>query len=490
MQYKFLSEWVKENQNNNFVFWEINKFEDQYAILFKKRKKYLQINLTSENSFCFISEKDVLPFESDAMLKIFNSCLSNTKLGEIGISDIDRIIYFRFSKIDIYNQKISFKLILEFIPRFQNIILTKEGEIIDCFRKISFAENRHRQILPGINYTPPIAGFSIKKNDVTFPLSIISKKEIQESSSEHTCFDSVNEILEELYYNWIFREKNEKQKQRKINSIKRKIESKLNKIAKLETEFSNAKKEEKFKQQAELLKANFVKIKSGMETIKLQNYYEDGFPEIEIKLDKTKHPKQNVEFYFKKYRKARDGKTKIAEQIDKTNNEIELMEKEIFEIDEMEFILVDEKQQKKKKSKAQSGYKKLVINENWEIYIGRTSKENDLLTTRFAKPHDWWFHTRVFRGTHVILRNLNKKELPDNLKLICSKLAAYYSKAKKSSNVPVDYTQIRYVRKPRGSAPGYVTYTDQKTLFVDPISMRDAAKFINMIINKAKKEDL
>ena len=138
--------------------------------------------------------------------------------------------------------------------------------------------------------------------------------------------------------------------------------------------------------------------------------------------------------------------------------------------------------QKKKKFKAQSGYKKLIIDENWKIYIGRTSKENDQLTTRIAKPHDWWFHTRIFRGTHVILRNLNKKELPDNLKHLCCRLAAYYSKAKKSSNVPVDYTQIRYVRKPHGSAVGYVTYTNQKTLFVDPISMRDAAKVINRLL--------
>jgi predicted ribosome quality control (RQC) complex YloA/Tae2 family protein len=101
-----------------------------------------------------------------------------------------------------------------------------------------------------------------------------------------------------------------------------------------------------------------------------------------------------------------------------------------------------------------------------------------MLTTRFAKPHDWWFHTRIFRGTHVILRNYNKKELPKKLKHLCSQLAAYYSKAKKSTNVPVDHTQIRYVRKPRGSAPGYVIYKEQKTLFVDPLSIRDVAKIL------------
>ncbi|MCK4654294.1 MAG: DUF814 domain-containing protein [Candidatus Cloacimonetes bacterium] len=481
MHYRFLKKWVYENQNKRLSFEKMEKFEDQYAIFFRKQEGFLQINLTSENSFCFITEKDILSFESDAVLKSFNSHLSNTKLEKIEISDSDRIIYLLFSKIDIYNQKVSFKLIFEFIPRFQNLILTKGGEIVDCIRKISFAENRHRQILPGTEYTSPLTGFQVKQNEIQFPLSILSKKEIRESSDKHPFFNSINDFFEEMYYNWIFQEKNENRKQKEINSIKKKINRKQNTIAKLKTELSDAQKEEKWKQQAELLKANYVKIKSGMDSITLQNYYEEGYPEIKIPLKKEKNTKQNIVYYFKKYRKARDGKKKIAERIEIVKNDIKEFEQQIIEIEKKEIFLSGKKKTGKKK-KESLGFRRLVVNKDWKIYIGRTSKENDLLTTRLAKPHDWWFHTRIFHGTHVILRNLNKKELPDNLKLICSKLAAYYSKAKKSSNVPVDYTQIRYVRKPRGSDPGFVTYTDQKTLFVDPISMRDAAKLISRLL--------
>jgi predicted ribosome quality control (RQC) complex YloA/Tae2 family protein len=110
--------------------------------------------------------------------------------------------------------------------------------------------------------------------------------------------------------------------------------------------------------------------------------------------------------------------------------------------------------------------------------VGRTSRENDELTTRYAKAPDLWFHTRVFRGTHVILRNFAKQDVPDWLIVLCCRIAAYYSKAKKSSNVPVDFTEIRYVRKPRGSVAGYVTYTNQKTLYVDPLSFRDAVQML------------
>lgn len=482
MQYRFLAKWSKENSKQNLIFHVLERFEDQYIIRFRKQKIVLQINLFSVDGFCFFTEKKLLPLKEKKELSNFNDHLRNAKLNAISVSKKDRIILLDFSIIDIYNHKISYRLVLELIPRYLNIILLKGKIILDCIKKISYAENRHRQLLPGVEYISPPSGYEIQTCEVEYPVTVTSKLEIEETNDKAPGFSKMNAAFEKLYYNGIFKKRNDQLRRQKIAVISKKIKQKQRKIEKLRKELGNAKKEEKWKQYAELLKANFDKIKSGMEIIKLQNYYEEGFPEIEIKLDKTKHPKQNVEFYFKKYRKARDGKIKIAEQIDKTNNEVELLEKEIFEIEEIEFILVDEKQQKKKKFKAQSGYKKLTIDKNWEIYIGRTSKENDQLTTRFAKPHDWWFHTRIFRGTHVILRNLNKKELSDNLKLLCCRLAAYYSKAKKSSNVPVDYTQVRYVRKPHGSAVGYVTYINQKTLYVDPISMRNAVKFISRLL--------
>jgi len=481
MQYKYLTEWIKENKEQNLVFKSISKFEDQYSIEFSKRKEKLHINLSSQDCFCFVTQNKTIPFEQRNELDIMNTHLNKARLNELMISETDRIIFLNFSKIDIYNNKQNYRLILELIPRYQNIILLKVDEsskqIMDCIKKVSFAENRQRQILPGLEYTPPQTDFKIKKEEVHFPISIDSVKKFKESSEESLTFGSINLLFEKLYFEWIFRARNERIKSDKIKQINHKIKKNTKKIEKQKKELINASKEEKWKQQAELLKANFASLKKGMQSIVLQNYYENDFPEIEIKLDSDKDAKQNIEHYFKKYRKARDGKTKIEKQIKIANKEIEMLKRDIFELEETDIFF--SKQEKNKKRKTQkAGYKKIAINENWEIYIGRTSKENDTLTTRFAKPHDWWFHTRVFKGTHVILRNYNKKELPNELKLLCSQLAAYYSKAKKSTNVPVDHTQIRYVRKPRGSAPGYVIYTNQKTLFVDPLSIRAVAEIL------------
>ncbi|MFC1887820.1 NFACT RNA binding domain-containing protein, partial [Candidatus Cloacimonadota bacterium] len=198
----------------------------------------------------------------------------------------------------------------------------------------------------------------------------------------------------------------------------------------------------------------------------------------------------NLDRLYKKYRKARDGKKKIQEQIGITFEEIETLEKfqkklRSFSIETLEKrignlngedIYFSDVKEVRHSDETRSAYRSLKINDNWEILVGRTSKENDLLTTKTANPYDWWFHTRIFKGTHVVLRNYGKKgELPEELLNLSCRIAAYFSKAKKSANVPVDYTQIRYVRKPRKSPPGFVVYTNQKTLYVDPLSLRDAA---------------
>ena len=476
MEYKFLRRWVSEAEAGNFQFKSFLKFRDQYIIKFKKTHLFLQINLASENSFCFFSEKKLLPFEERNELNKFNLHLASSRLKNIEISDNDRIVTFTFSKIDIYNQITDYSLIIEIVPRYQNIILVNRNEIVECLKKVSFAENRHRQILPGSQYQAPSTNFTVKPEDIQFPLRPESSKKITESAEEGFTF--INLLFESLYYEYIFAAVNQKEKSGAVKKLQNLITKKNKKISKLEKELQETDKEEDFKQTAELLKANFAQLKSGMDSIKLQDYYTDGFPEIEIKLDESKHPKQNVEFYFKKYRKARDGKVKIVEQIEKTYEEIDELEKLIFDIEEAE-LYVSEEKQKNVKQKKIPHLKRLKISEDWEILVGRTSAENDKLTTKIAKPTDWWFHTRIFRGTHIILRNFHKKDLPETLKIICCRLAAYYSKAKTSSNVPVDFTQIRYVRKPRGSAPGFVTYKNQHTIYVDPLDFREAARLIN-----------
>ncbi|MFO7896839.1 MAG: NFACT RNA binding domain-containing protein [Candidatus Cloacimonadales bacterium] len=475
MKYKYLAAWSAEYAKANLVFKDIERFEDQYRLLFRKQKKYLQINFASEDSFCFFSDKQILPWKKANELSNIQVHLSSARFTGARISEADRIIFLHFEKIDIYNQRQKYSLIVELIPRYQNLILIdKEQQIVDCKKKISFAENRHRQILPSLQYAAPPVTYQNADEAVIFPLQLQSKQILEAADSG---FDNLNSLLEELYYHKIFSERTEQKRAAAIGKVQKQIKKKERKISKLQKELSAAEKVQEWKQKAELLKGNFAQLKPGMEEISLLDYYQPDFPEITIKLFSEFSPQKNIDWYFKKYRKARDGKKKISEQISLTWSEIDSLEREIFELEEQEFFFSAKQDQAGPKREKKS-FKKISIDSDWEIFIGRTSSENDLLTTKLAKPQDWWFHTRIYRGTHIILRNYQKLALPEELKLICCRIAAYYSKAKKSTNVPVDYTEIRYVRKPRGSAPGYVTYKNQKTLFVDPLSMRAAVEVL------------
>lgn len=476
MNYKYLREWAVKETPDNLIFKEISRFSDQYVIRFKRSKVNLFISLASEDSFLFWGEKSRLPFKIGGELRQFNDNLLNSKLDEITISEVDRIISLHFSKIDIYNKRVRMVLKLELIPRFMNIILCNDNNyILYCLKKISLAENAHRQILPGVEYVLPPSGYANVVEPIQYPLGL-EKGKIQESIPDG--INDINQVFYTLLFDFILENRASLKREQALRKVQKQIKKKQKKIEKLNIDLNDAEQMDHWKQLAELLKGNFGQLKTGLEEIALVDYYDPAMPTLSIKLDPAKSAQQNVDFYFKKYRKARDGKVMISAQIGQTEKEIEELEKELFEIDDHDF-LTETKSTKNKHKPETRGYKKITFDTDWEIFIGRTSTENDKLTTRFAKPWDWWFHTRIFKGTHIILRNYKKKEIPEELKFICCRLAAYYSKAKKSTNVPVDYTQIRFVRKPRGAAPGYVIYTNQKTIYVDPLSRRDAAERLN-----------
>ena len=216
MQYEFLAAWTRENGKQNLIFQKIERFEDQYLISFKKQKLNLQVCL-SANCFCFFTKQRVLPWERKKELSLFNQHLTNARLSEIIIAEEDRIITLRFSVIDIYNQKSDLDLILELIPRYQNIILLKNEIIVDCLRKVSFAENRHRQILPGLAYDAPDSNYEIRKMKVKYPMVISNLK--LHSTSEKDGFREMNSAFESLYYNAIFTERNDRLRQQNISAI-------------------------------------------------------------------------------------------------------------------------------------------------------------------------------------------------------------------------------------------------------------------------------
>ena len=252
-------------------------------------------------------------------------------------------------------------------------------------------------------------------------------------------------------------------------------------------------KMEKYKLYGELITANLYKIKNvNADKIKLENYYENN-QIIEIPLDKKYVPSRNAKIYFKKYNKLKNALSIVGQQKEETLKELEYIESVIYELEECKTIddlinVFDEisennifkekpkkvnQKNKVKKSKLTKDKKKqfnpikYTIN-GYTLLVGRNNIENDYLTLKYAQKTDLWFHTKDIHGSHCILL-LNKSKIPDdNIIVRCAQIAAFHSKGRNSSNVPVDVCEVKYVKKPNGSKPGFVIYKNNRTYSVNP----------------------
>jgi predicted ribosome quality control (RQC) complex YloA/Tae2 family protein len=231
----------------------------------------------------------------------------------------------------------------------------------------------------------------------------------------------------------------------------------------------------------ELILANAHSLSRGMQAARLMNYYLDPPAESMVELDERLSPQENAQRYFKRYQKGKAAKALAAEQKEKALEEIAYLEgqqdnldkcatdEELAEIREelvREGYLKPENSRVKPQKHAPSKPLSLRSSDGFEIYIGRNNQQNDALTLRFARPEDWWLHTKNIPGSHVIVRG--DGELPETTLREAAMLAAYYSKARASASVPVDYCMRKYVKKPAGARPGMVIYTTNRTVYVTP----------------------
>ena len=277
------------------------------------------------------------------------------------------------------------------------------------------------------------------------------------------------------------------------NNILKLILSYLNKyttrLANIDSKLAECENRNMYKLYGELITANLYKIpKENLSEITLENYY-DNNSLITIPLDKTITVPNNAKKYFKKYNKLKNALEIVQKQKIATKYELEYIEsiiyelencKNINEVDDIyteisESILFKEALNKKKEKKNRYAKNKAsnstpleyTIND-FTILVGKNNKQNDYLTTKIATNNDIWFHTKDIHGSHVILK-VDGKDISEDTLIKCAQIAAYHSKAKFSSKVPVDYCYVKYVKKPSGSKPGMVIYTNNKTLYVDPI---------------------
>ena len=252
------------------------------------------------------------------------------------------------------------------------------------------------------------------------------------------------------------------------------------KINKQRAELSQCGNREQLRICGDLLHANLYRIERGAEYADVENYYDENGAVMRIKLNPAISPAANAQRYYKEYQKAKTAETVLAEQIEKGQAELEYLESVADAVNrsdsERELSQIREelteqgylRQPRGKQQKLQKlPPKEYTTSDGFTVLVGRNNRQNDLLTLKTASKTDLWFHTKDIHGSHVILKT-DGRQPGEKALLEAARLAAYHSKARESSNVPVDYTLVKYVSKPAGAKPGMVIYVNNKTLYVDP----------------------
>ena len=337
---------------------------------------------------------------------------------------------------------------------------------------VSFADfEEYLKKLKHAVYFPSIMNQNGKESFYIWP--------IIKNADEVKTFDSLSEMLDRFYFGKADRDRVKQQSQDLTKFLQNEKEKNEKKIVKLEETLVEADKADLFKKYGELLTANLYNLKRGMESTEVVDYYDENQEKISIALNARKTPNENAQSYFLKYQKAKKSVEFVVAQIDLAKKEIFYLENvqhqlqsaspsdlaEIREELEEQKYLRARNVKKKKATSSKPILDRFESSDGAEILVGRNNIQNEFLTMKLAGRNQLWFHTKDIPGSHVVIRG----EDPTNETILeAAGLASYFSKARESSNVPVDYTLIRHVKKPSGAKPGRVIYVNYQTYVVNP----------------------
>ncbi len=237
-----------------------------------------------------------------------------------------------------------------------------------------------------------------------------------------------------------------------------------------------------WKRFGDLILANISNIRRDGDQVFVTNYFDPDLTEIAIEVDRNQSPTEAAEGFFKRYAKARNGAAVIATRLETVKEEIEKLEDRRTRLEAAidagdEQLVADFlppkqpepiKGKRKDKTVEFKGARKFVSSDGFEILVGKKAKDNDYLTFRIAKSLDLWLHAADYPGSHVVIRNPNRKEIPVRTLIEAAQLASFYSDAREKPKAAVNYTSKKFVNKPKRSAPGLVSLASFKTILVEP----------------------
>ncbi|MFB9330573.1 NFACT family protein [Paenibacillus aurantiacus] len=336
-----------------------------------------------------------------------------------------------------------------------------------------FAAHRYEPniVEPGMSGQPRKSAFSVAR------LTHLSSGTAQS-------FDSISICLEAYYGDKAERDTVKQRVSDLIRFLQNERNKNAKKIEKLQETLEEASGADKYRILGELLTTYMHQYQRGDASVDVINYYDEEQKTVTIVLDPQLTPSENAQRYFKRYTKHKNSLEAVAIQMEQAREEIvyldallqQLESASLADIDEIREELVEQgylrdraKRGAKKRKNAKPSLLCYTSSEGIPIYVGKNNTQNDFLTNKTAGPNETWLHTKDIPGSHVVIR---AAEFGNATLEEAAMLAAHYSQARSSSLVPVDYTLIRYVKKPSGAKPGFVIYDHQKTLFITPDEQR------------------
>ena len=436
----------------------------------ESRKFYININPQFYHVTFMSKENEerrglTIPKQPPMFCMLLRKYLEGCKISDALVIEGERILEFHFETMDEFSQKRSLCLCIELMGKHSNVILydRETKTIIGCAHNIGPEKSRYRELQGGMNYIYPPVG--TKQFEGT-PLYKVLDEDFPLSEKLDNYFTSIQEGINI---------KNSKGQLRDF--IYPKLKRVKNSIDKITQLLNKRDKTEEYKLYGELLTANLYQKKDYSSQIEVLNYFTGV--NITIELDPTKTLNENAQRYFKLYTKSKTTKEKSEQMLTDLEIEREYLENVLYSIERANEIqeLVEIREElnldnphptlrdtHSHQGRGLEALLKFDIN-GFEVYVGKNNKQNDYIISKLSKDEDYWFHTRLCAGSHVLLKV--RESEPDEATIFeCCKLAREYSSAAQPSKVGVVYTKRKFIKKPPKAPLGYVIYKNEKEILV------------------------
>lgn len=499
------------------------------SLFFGKINLFFSIN--PQLPICYIRDKkDDAPEKPMAFSLSLRKTLVGSILHQVNQHSSDRILQFTFYKIDELGVRREYHLIVELMGKHSNIIIIdNEKKIIDLIKKFSLEENRLRLLMPNVPYELPELSkkhnaYELEREDyekVKYSLisevegigkynknrmttyedykNIIEMKAMPRAYMEDDMikfasftpfkefekyeekeFESCNKLTE-WYIEYTASSNKIKTLKKNLNkALKRRLKKDRGTVKKLLEEINNKESYNRYKETADILAANMYQLKTGMKVVEVFDFYKNE--NIFLNLDEKLSPKENLDSYYKKYNKGKRAvdfalkrKVELEENISyfesletyldnaKTLDVLESLQEEFAQEGIVKKISTKRKKKNKEISVGIEDMPNGIV-----IFYGRNNKENEYITFKIAEKNDIWLHIKDLPGSHVIIKGADIDMVEDEVLFRAGELARAYSKVEEDNAVQVDYCLRKFVKKPKGSKSGYVIYSNEKALLIDP----------------------